>query len=67
MNNFKIVTINSENKIIKHICKIGSKTVVVIDDSIVDELHITENDTFVEQILTKHGILMRPTKLGVLK
>jgi hypothetical protein len=64
MNNFKIVTtINSENKIIKRIWKIGTKTVVIIDESIVKKLGISEVETLVEQIITKDGILMRLNKL----
>jgi hypothetical protein len=50
---------------IKPIWKIGTIIVVIIDDSIVKKLGISENDTFVEQTRTNDGILMRPNKLGV--
>ena len=65
MNNFKIVTpINSVIKFVKLIWKIGTKK--VIEDFIVKKLGISEFETFVEQIITKDGILMLHNK-GELK
>jgi hypothetical protein len=59
-------TSNHNNKIYKQIWQLGNKHLVVVDESIIQKLGITENSTFfVEQELTKDNttILMR-LKIG---
>jgi hypothetical protein len=56
----------NNNKIYKQIWQLGNKHLVVVDESIIQKLGITENSTFfVEQELTKDNttILMR-VKIG---
>ena len=52
----------SNNKIFKQIWQLGSKHLVIVDESIIQKLGITENSTFfVEQELSQDNttILMR--------
>ena len=56
MNNSTISDLNNstKNKIFKQICQLGNKYLVIIDESIIEKLGITENiTTFVEQELTQ--------------
>jgi len=54
-----------QNPILKQPHKIGTNTVVSIDESIVEKLNIAEENTFLQQELTEdcHGILMRVRKM----
>jgi hypothetical protein len=57
---------NNNNKIFKQIWQLGNKHLVIVDESIINKLGITENSTFfVEQELTKDitTILMRIKKI----
>ena len=47
-----------DNRILKLAWQIGSQTVIVLDKSIVESLHINE-DTLFEENLTDDGILIR--------
>ena len=62
MNNSAISNLNNSpnNKNWKQIWQLGNKHLVVIDESIIQKLGITDDlITFVEQELTDDGILMR--------
>ena len=67
MNNSTISDLNNstKNKIVKQIWPISNKHLVIIDNSIIEKLGITENiTTFVEQELTQDNtILMRIKKI----
>ena len=57
---------SNNNKIFKQIWQLGNKHLVIVDESIINKLGITENSTFfVEQELTKDitTILMRIKKI----
>ncbi len=57
---------SNNNEIFKQIWQLGKKHLVIVDESIIDKLGITENSTFfVEQELTKDNttILMRIKKI----
>jgi hypothetical protein len=57
---------SNNNKIFKQIWQLGNKHFVIVDESIINKLGITENSTFfVEQELTKDSttILMRIKKI----
>ena len=41
----------------------GTRVIIVIDDSIVQKLKITD-DTYVKQEITKEGILLKITRIG---
>lgn len=67
MNNSAISNLNSSPKDNnwKQIWQVGNKHLVVIDESIIQKLGITDNlTTFVEQELTDDGILMRVKKVS---
>lgn len=51
--------------ILKQVLGIGNTKIVLIDDSIVEKLHINEDSTFLQQEITEDGsaILMRVRKL----
>jgi hypothetical protein len=70
MNNSTIYDLNNstKNKIVKQIWSIGNKHLVIIDESIIKKIGITENSTFfVEQELNRDNttILMRIKKLRI--
>lgn len=50
-------------KPIKKCWQVGTNMVVVIDNSIVKELGINGDDTFLEQELVEDGILMRINRI----
>lgn len=54
----------AKQPLIKKCWSVGSNTVVVIDESLVERLAITEDNTFFEQELTDAGILLRIKRLG---
>ena len=62
--------ISNNNKIIKQIWQVGNKHLIIVDESIIRKLGITENSTFfVEQELDQDNttILMRLKTLGALE
>ena len=62
--------ISNNNKIIKQIWQVGNKHLIIVDESIIRKLGITENSTFfVEQELNQDNttILMRLKTLGALE
>lgn len=71
INNSTVSTTNTDikknnNKIFKQIWQFGNKHLVIVDESIINKLGITENSTFfLEQELTKDNttILMRLKKI----
>jgi hypothetical protein len=71
INNSTVSTTNTNinknnNKIFKQIWQLGNKHLVIVDESIIDKVGITENSTFfVEQELTQDNttILMRIKKI----
>lgn len=64
MNDSSISVINNTVKIpLKKPWRVGSNTVIVIDKSIVQKLGINENNTLLEEEITKDGILLRIRKL----
>ena len=65
-NNTLASNTNTKNKIFKQIWQLGNKHLVIVDESIIIKLGITENSTFfVEQELTQDNttILMRIKKI----
>jgi hypothetical protein len=61
---------NNNNKIFKQIWQVGNKHLIIVDESIIRKLGITENSTFfVEQELDQDNttILMRLKTLGALE
>ena len=51
--------INKKNKIFKQIWKLGNKYLVIVDESIIHKLGITENSTFfVEQELMQDNTMI---------
>jgi hypothetical protein len=71
INNSTVSTTNTDikknnNKIFKQIWQLGNKHLVIVDESIINKLGITENSTFfVEQELIQDNttILMRIKKI----
>jgi len=71
INNSTVSTTSTEynknnNKIFKQIWQLGNKHLVIVDESIIDKVGITENSIFfVEQELTQDNttILMRIKKI----
>ena len=67
-NTFSTDLKDSQSKKWKQIWQLGNKHLVIIDESIIQKLGITENSTiFVEQEITEDGILMRPRMLSEIK
>lgn len=68
MNNSAISNLNNSSKDNKkkQIWQLGTKHLVIIDESIIQKLGINDNVTFVEQELTDDGntILMRIKRFG---
>ena len=61
---------NNNNKIFKQIWQVGNKHLIIVDESIIRKLGITENSTFfVKQELDQDNttILMRLKTLGALE
>ena len=61
---------SNNNKIFKQIWQVGNKHLIIVDESIIRKLGITENSTFfVEQELDQDNttILMRLKTLGALE
>lgn len=64
INNSSNSDLKDSQKIQKLIWSVGTKHLVIIDESIILKLGIHDNiTTFVEQELTKDGILLRVKKL----
>lgn len=60
----KDVRISSKNSFpLKRCWSVGTRVIIVIDDSIVQKLKITD-DTYVKQEITKEGILLKITRIG---
>jgi hypothetical protein len=62
--------ISNNNKIFKQIWQVGNKHLVIVDESIIRKLGITENSTFfVEQELDQDNrtILMKLNNLGTVE
>lgn len=55
---------SSSTNPIKQIYKIGEKTIIVIHESLVKDFKLNEPETWLEQISTKEGILLKPVKDG---
>lgn len=49
---------------VKPLIGIGSNIIAIIDKAIVQELGISENDTYVQEEITPDGILLRIRRLG---
>jgi hypothetical protein len=63
-------TTSNNNKIFKQIWQVGNKHLVIVDESIIQKLGITDSSTFfVEQELDqdKRTILMKLNNLGTVK
>jgi hypothetical protein len=59
----KDVRISSKNSFpLKRCWSVGTRIVIVIDDSIVQKLKT--DDTYVKQEITKEGILLKITRIG---
>lgn len=51
-------------KPMKKCFQVGTNMIVAIDNSIVEELEINEDDTFLEQEIVDDGILMHIHRIG---
>jgi hypothetical protein len=61
-NNKDVTVADTKKTRLKKAHRISSKTLVVIDETIVQELSIDEENTWFEQIPTKDGILLKIQK-----
>jgi hypothetical protein len=46
-------------KVIKKAHRISDKTLVIIDEAIINRLGIDKENTWVEEVVTDHGILLK--------
>ena len=49
----------AQNLIIKKLHRISNKTLVIIDETIINRIGIDKENTWVEEVVTEHGILLK--------